>query len=220
MWEDLQGAVNFRYGADEPTEADIENGNGQHAGSVANLLARLQSGLYFIDARWPDAPRAYVEETSDEPAEGIDDCQLIGNCVFEFTSSFGRRGPVSVTLPPGYGHAKQQHVRYPVVYVLHGYGMTPEDLQAAIIFLANWMNGPTASQASRPGQAVLVYAHRRRRGQDTDDPAGPAERYLGTFYADSPSASGPQMDAWFLELIDHIDANYRTLGDSTVDWVE
>jgi hypothetical protein len=223
VYDDVPGVVHYRYGKDDPTKQDFESGSGQHAGSVTEFVNRLQSALYFIDARWPDAPRAQMENSIDNPDpkyDGLDPttvpgCEVNGNCTFEFTSSFGRTGQVQITLPPGYGHALQQGIRYPVIYLLHGYGMTPEDLGAAIVFLANWMNGPNESQASRLGKAILVYADGRCRAKD-----GEAECIRGNFFADSIREEGPQDDAWWLELMDYIDQTYRTMGESTVTWTE
>ncbi len=220
VWRDVQGIVNFRYGKDEPDDHDIQTGAGQHAGTIPELAKRLQSALYFIDSRWADAPRTLVEPSIENPLNGDETaCEVQGNCNFEFTSSDGRTGPVGVTLPPGYAHADLQHYRFPVVYVLHGYGMTPEDLQLAIVFLANWMNGELDSQASRLGKAILVYVDGRCREQ-TVDGERQAECIRGTFFTDSPRPGGPQLDNWFLELIDEIDRRYRTLGDTTVEWTE
>ncbi len=216
VYEDLAGVINFRYGRDEPAEADIKSGSGQHVGTVTEFANRLQSSLYFIDSRWPDANRALMEESLEKPMPGVDNCQIVGNCTFDFTSSFGRTGPVQITFPPGYSHEDQQHLRYPVIYLLHGYGMTPEDLGAAIIFLANWMNGNSDSQASRLGKAIIVYPDGRCR----TNAAGEAECVNGSFFADSIREEGPQLDAWFLELVDHIDQNYRTMGESTIEWPE
>jgi hypothetical protein len=156
-----------------------------------------------------------VSDSAEEPAPDAEECEIIGNCTFEFTSSFGRTGPVGVTLPPGYAHAAQQGLRYPVIYMLHGYGQTPEDLEAAIVFLRNWMNSPTDSVASRLSKAILVYVDGRCRvGKDG------AECIRGSFFADSVRESGVQTESWWLELMDHIDQNYRTLGENEVDWVD
>ena len=220
VWEDLQGVVMQRYGADEPSATEIETGSGQHVGTVNEIARRLQSALYFAGSRWRDAPHYYSEVSQDKPAEGVPPCEITGNCTFEFTSSFGRTGPVGITLPPGYGHADQQQARYPVVYVLHGYGQTPEDLQAAIVFLANWMNGETDSYYTRLPKAILVYVDGRCRVQDGGVAPDQAECIRGTFFTNSTRPDGPQMEDWWLELIDHIDQNYRTMGETTVQWTE
>ena len=212
VWEDMAGVIDFRYGKDEPSEYDIQQGSGQHVGTVAELAKRLQTALYFIGSRWPDANHALVYPSQDNPHPDAPLCEVQGNCTFDFTSSDGRTGPVGVTLPPGYAHADQQQLRYPVIYLLHGYGMTPEDLQAAIVFLANWMNGTTDSQHSRLGKAIVVYVDGRCREQD-----GKAECIRGSFFADSIREDGPQMDKWWLELMDHVDQRFRTMGETTIE---
>lgn len=217
VYQDLQGIVFQRYGATEPTPTDFESGSGQHVGTVYEIASRLQTALYFIGSRWPDpALRQYVEDSNADPDPEAPDCEVNGNCEFEFESSFGRKGPVGVTLPPGYAHAKQKDRRYPVIYMLHGYGQTPEDLGAAIVFLRNWMNNPIDSAASRLPKAILVYVDGRCRVGAN----GKAECIRGTFFTDSVREDGVKDEAWWLELMEYIDKNYRTMGEATVDWTE
>lgn len=215
-WGGVPGTVMLRYGADDPDDQDVENGSGQHVGTAAEVLMRLQLALYYIGSRWPDAPLAQHDSSANKPAEGVPECEITGSCTLEFTASDGRTGPVGITLPPGYAHADLQHVRYPVIYMLHGYGMTPTDLLATIAFLKNWMNAPLNSQASRLPKAILVYVDGRCRW----DKDGQAECIRGTFFTDSIREDGPQITSWWLELMDYIDQNYRTMGESLVDWTE
>ena len=218
VWDDLQGVVMQRYGIEDPNADQLEFGTGMHVGTISEITRRLQSALYFIGSRWRDAPHAQTETAQDKPAEGVDDCEIDGNCTFDFTSSFGRRGPVGVSFPPGYGHADLQDVRYPVIYMLHGYGMTPEDLQAAIVFLRNWMNGNSDSEYSRLAQAILVYVDGRCRYNENMPAGHEAECIRGNFYVNSVRPDGPQIDDWFLELMDYVDQRFRTMGESEVEW--
>jgi hypothetical protein len=220
VYEDMPGVVHMRYGFDRPNAQQIETGSGQHVGTATEITRRLQSALYFIASRWPDASRSLVETSADKPAEGAPNCEVNGNCTFEFTSSFGRTGPVGVSLPPGYAHADQKDLRYPVIYMLHGYGMTPEDLQAAIVFLRNWMNGPTDSQHSRLAKSILVYVDGRCRNQKDGQGGEKAECIRGSFFTDSIRPDGAKMDAWWLELMDEVDRRYRTMGPSTIESID
>lgn len=216
-FEDVSGVVMSRYGKIDPSPNDVESGSGQHVGSGLEITARLQSALYFIGSRWREPElRHMVDETINKPMEGIESCELDGNCTFEFTSSFGRTGPVTVTLPPGYAHADQQSRRYPVIYMLHGYGQTPEDLGAAILFLRNWMNNPLESMDGRLPKAIVIYVDGRCRIGANGKP----ECIRGTFFSDSAREDGVQNEQWWLELMDHIDQKYRTMGETTVDWTE
>lgn len=212
-WADVPGTVMFRYGKDDPTEKDIQNGSGQHVGTGDEVARRLQSALYFIGSRWPNAPRTYSEVAEVDLAEDIDPCMRIGNCNYEFTSSDGRTGPVGITLPPGYGNAKLQDERYPVIYLLHGYGMTPQDLGAAILFLSNWMNGSGDSSASRLPKAIVVYVDGRCRVGKT----GEAECIRGNFFTDSVRETGFKGETWWLELMDWVDGKFRTMGPEVVE---
>lgn len=219
VYEDLQGVVFQRYGKSDPTPEDIEDGSGQHVGTALEIAGRVQGALYFIGSRWQETElRTLVAESADKPDPSLpeDHCSITGNCSLEFTSSAGRTGPVAISLPPGYAHADQQHMRYPVIYMLHGYGQAPDDLQAAIIFLRNWMNSPTESGASRLPKAILVYVDGRCRV----GPTGAPECLRGTFFADSPREEGAHNETWWLELMDYVDKNYRTMDESVVDWTE
>jgi hypothetical protein len=217
VWEDLGGIVFQRYGKIDPTTNDLEMGSGQHVGTVYEIASRLQSALYFIGSRWPEPElRTQVETSNSDAYEGATDCEVIGNCTFDFTSKDGRTGPVGVTLPPGYAHRQQQDRHYPVIYMLHGYGQTPEDLEAAIVFLRNWMNSPTKSGASRLPKAILVYVDGRCRVGAT----GKAECIRGSFFTNSVRKDGVQDEQWWLELMDHVDKKFRTMGESVVDWTE
>ena len=60
------------------------------------IAKRLESALYFIGSRWPDAPHTYNEAAAFDPVEGVDPCVTGGNCTIEFTSKAGRKGPVGI----------------------------------------------------------------------------------------------------------------------------
>jgi hypothetical protein len=50
--------------------------------------------------------------------------------------------------------------------------------------------------------------------------SGKAECIRGTFFTDSVREDGGHLDTWWLELIDYVDQNYRTMGESYSDWTE
>src|SRR5690606_224615 len=79
-WEDVRGAVRYRYGKDDPTEKDIESGGGQHVGTPDEVARRLQAALYYIGARWPDAPRTYAEVAQADPDPDLPPCVINGHC--------------------------------------------------------------------------------------------------------------------------------------------
>lgn len=206
-WEDIPGSMLMRYGTVDPDVAAIENGSGQHVGSVPEIISRLQTALYFIGSRWPEKDlRSLVKDSGQDAAPDAVECEIAGKCDYTFTDSRGRTGPVTVNLPPGYSHAEQQDRTYPVIYMLHGYGQTPEDLGAAILFIGNWMNSSLDSQAHRLPKAILVYVDGRCRTND----AGEAECIRGNFFTDSGREGGMLAESWWLELMDYVDTRYRT----------
>ena len=212
-WADVPGVVMYRYGKDDPTEKDIQSGSGQHVGTPDEVARRLQSALYFIGSRWQDAPRTYAEVAQADPDPELDPCMVVGNCNYEFTSSDGRTGPIGISFPPGYANAKLRHERYPVIYLLHGYGMTPQDLGAAILFLSNWMNSAGDSSASRLPKAIVVYVDGRCRIGKTGTP----ECIRGNFFTDSVRDDGVKGETWWLELMDWVDDNFRTMRPAVVE---
>jgi len=218
-WDELQGVIYNRYGHADPSKTDVDNGSGQHVGTAQEIASRLEAALYFIGSRWP-APELRVrveKDSSDNAMSDAKPCEILGSCTFDFTSNkTGRTGPVGITFPPGYSNAKLQHIRYPVIYMLHGYGQNPQDLEAAIVFLRNWMNSPLDGSDSRLAKAILVYVDGRCRPNKD----GTAECLRGTFFADSPRAEGVKDEAWWLDLMDYVDQHYRTRGEAEVDWTE
>jgi hypothetical protein len=78
------------------------------------------------------------------------------------------------------------------------------------------MNNPLEGMASRLPKAIVVYVDGRCRPRAD----GKAECLQGTFYADSVRGDGALMEQWVLELMDHIDQRFRTMGESERDWTE
>ena len=141
---------------------------------------------------------------------------LAGHCEKIFTGKrTGRTGPIAISLPPGYAlqQTVDQNVRYPVLYVLHGYGQDPRDLEAVAAIMNNFMNGPERSYATRLPKMIIVYVDGRCRVRADGKP----ECIRGTFYMDSARPDGAKLDQWFDEVIDYVDQNYRTMPSSEVE---
>ncbi len=223
LWGDIADMPNVRYGSVDATPDQIKLGDGMHVGTAAQLLNRLLFGFYYVAQRWPDADRTRTEVAIDNPiaqAEGADfplECVVQGRCEKFFTGPRTKRtGPIAVTLPPGYAHAENRarDVRYPVVYVLHGYGQDPRDLEAVALVTNNFMNDGTRSSATRLPKFIVVYVDGRCRA---DEATGKPECIQGSFYVDSAREGGPKFDQWFDEVIDLVDQNFRTMRASDID---
>ena len=226
-WADIVDMPNIRYGTVDATPGQIENGDGMHVGTALQLLFRLETGFYYVARRWPDADRRQTELTSVNPAtDTINElglsCERAGRCEKIFTGPKTKRtGPVAVTLPPGYNLAENKGVHYPVLFVLHGYGQDPRDLEAVALITNNFMNSGERSAATRLPKFIVVYVDGRcRMNTGPGGKAGTPECVRGTFYLDSNRPDGPKMDQWFDEVITYVDQNYRTMGPLDVDVTE
>lgn len=212
-WSAMGKTAYLRYGNIDSKQRMIEKGDGQHVGYTDQVLRRVQTGLFYIGSRWPDADKKYAE---DPPrADETVPCAANSSCTYTYTDKSGRAGPVTVILPPGYHSDASKGLRYPTVYFLHGYGQTPEDLQAFVLLVSPLMGHGLSSRATRLEKMIMVFVDGRCRG-DSKDP----ECVRGTFYVDSVRDKGPKMDRYFLDLINHVETTYRTMGPSEVEVTE
>jgi len=250
LWADVAAAAHMRYGYVDATDQMIANGDGQHVGTGSQILYRLVTGFYAAARAWTDADKTLADAlVSDQTDPGYNGelssinelcpvttnadgttsvaqtcCELLGHCEKYFTGPKTQRvGPVAVTLPPGYAleATRARGERYPVLYVLHGYGQDPRDLEATAAITDNYMNDAQRSAATRLAKMIVVYVDGRCR---IDPVTNLPECIRGTFYLNSPRAVNghpmAQLDDWFQEVMADIDANYRTLPPSDVNVVE
>ncbi len=216
-YDDMAGIVLQRYGKVDPTQTDIDSGSGQHVGTATEVIDRIRSGLSFILSRWREPElRTLVLDSNDDPVDTATTCEIAGTCKMDFVTKAGRKGPLAISLPPGYAHKLQQDRRYPVVYILHGYGQEPDDLAGVSSVIRTFMNQSADSMESRMPKAILVFVDGRCR----TGPDGKAECIRGTFFGQSPLAQGAKMEDFWLELMEFVDKNYRTMGDAEVMWSE
>lgn len=198
----------IRYGSLDATEAELVMGDGGHVGAVQQIINRLLTATFLMSSRWPQGDRSWVQ------------WNIVGlNYIEEFTDSYGRTAPYSVVLPPGYFDEDQQDQTYPVIYFLHGYGQKPEDLVATGIIFPNYMISEIVPDHLRMQKLIMIFPDGRCRSDPDpeEDLHGDDGCIRGTFYADSWREDGPQMESSFLELIEHIEANYRTRQPVVVD---
>jgi hypothetical protein len=203
VWDELGSKLLVRYG-DPDTSAELfARGDGAHVGTMGQAVNRMLAALRFIDARWPGGDRSVVRDTlcgaeCDEPTQ----------FTIDFTASSGRTGPVSIVLPPGYYQDAFAGMRYPVVYFLHGYGMQPMDLVVTSVLFWAFMTSPTSPEWQRLQKMIFVFPDGHCRG---------GECVKGTFWQNAPENAPVRalMDDFVLDVIEHVDANYRTRGPET-----
>lgn len=191
-----------RYGNPEISDDEAaKTGDGRHAGAVTQVIHRAMLLFSYLLSRWPDA------DTSLQPD---DDPRLVPKKpVLKMKN--GRESPYSLILPPGYFLPENAGVRYPVIYIGHGYGMEPEGLGTQIgSLIHSYMSDPDPK--ARLPKAVLVFVDGVcRPGGEVPNAPLPVEGDQceeGGFYTDHPLGTY-QGEALLDELDAYLRANYR-----------
>ena len=199
-WADLPQHGYVRYGNPDASPPEIAAGDGRHVGTPTQILNRATTAFAWIDRRWPEGDR------SDTRAAGRFERTLMHT-----SPTTGRVSPFALFLPPGYDDPGNADVHYPAVYFLHGYGQEPKDLLDLSALFANYMIEDQPA-ATRFQKFIIVYVDGRCRPQMDGVPVDPTGDRCegGTFYMDAPAGGKAQMETHLLELMDHIDATYRT----------
>jgi hypothetical protein len=182
MWGQMAPNVFVRYGNPDATTPQIEAGDGRHVGTPVQLVARLTTVFAWIDSRWPNGDRTRADVTGDLYLDGQ-----------RFVSpTTGREIPYAVALPPGY-HTST--ARYPAVFFMHGYGMSPDDLLPPVALMATYMG------EGRLQKMIMVFVDGRCREGDGCE--------AGTFFMDSPVSPQAQMETHLYQLRAEIERLYR-----------
>jgi pimeloyl-ACP methyl ester carboxylesterase len=203
-WKDLPKDGYLRYGNPDASPSEIMNGDGRHVGTANQVIYRVETAFGWLNARMADG----------DFDDSLDGGQVMNNLSFTSPTT-GRVSPYAVFVPPGYNKPENADRRYPVVYVLHGYGMEPTDLVGLSAVIANHMIS-TAPLAERIQKFIMVYVDGRCRPEQdgVPVPVGGDGCESGTFYLDSPLGGTARMETNMIDLMSYIDANYRTRGSS------
>jgi S-formylglutathione hydrolase FrmB len=199
-YDGLPQNIYVRIGDPDAGEQKIMSGDGRHVGTALQLVNRLSASFFWLQAQWPNGDR------DDETGAGSIDDEL-----FFTAPSTGRESPFALFLPPGYDKPENADKTYPVVFFLHGYGQEPNDLVIASGIFENFMVNRSVEPEERFAKFIMVYVDGRcRPGGDVPLEQTGDMCEQGTFYVDAPLGGPAQMETNMLELMDHIDANYRT----------
>jgi pimeloyl-ACP methyl ester carboxylesterase len=210
QWPDFPKNGYLRYGDPDASADKIQGGDGRHVGTPNQIIYRVQTAFGWINQRWPEGN---FDDTYDAG-------QIIKDLTFTSPTT-GRDNPFGLFLPPGYNKPENADKRYPVVFFLHGYGQEPKDLvDLSSVFALNMI--ATNPIESRFQKYIIVYVDGRCRPNRDGTPVDPSgdlcER--GTFYMDAPLGGKARMETNLLELMDYIDANYRTKSASAASVVD
>jgi len=206
-WADLPQHAYVRYGNPDASASEISSGDGRHVGTPPQIINRATSAFAWISHRWPEGDRSETLSLG-----------RFERTLMHTSPTTGRTSPFAVFLPPGYDDPANDGVRYPVVYFLHGYGQEPKDLIDLSAIFANYMveDQPLATRFQK---FIIVYVDGRCRPQGDGVPVDPVGDGCegGTFYMDAPAGGTARMETNLLELMDHIDATFRTKRPSPAE---
>ncbi|MFC1654196.1 alpha/beta hydrolase-fold protein [Myxococcota bacterium] len=184
-WKNIGRDLFIRYGTPDATQSQKDAGDGGHVGSYDQVLYRFFTMMNYVSERWPGG-----EYDLDQPftrARVLDENM--------YSEIQGKDQQYYILLPPGYDENPDR--RYPVLYLVHGIGMSASDLTATILFAGPWMEEGLIQQ-------FLVVFPDARCQEDC---------FSGTFMANQLGRHQEGYryeDSFFQELIPYIDANYRT----------
>ncbi len=184
-WKNLGRDIFLRYGHEDATEAQLSAGDGGHVGSYDQTLWRFFTICAYVSHRWPDGD---YEKLGPEFRSRMDDKSY-------YSEILGMDRQYYVLLPPGYD--ERPEVRYPVLYMLHGIGMSATDLTASALFTPDWMSQGILQKF------IMVFPD----GECQDD------CFSGNFFMNQAGRTLPPRryeDSFIQELIPYIDENYRT----------
>ena len=211
-WQNAGKNAYVRYGDPSLTQAEVESsGDGRHVGTALQIVNRTLSFFAMVNKRWPGG---------DRDTKNIDVSSANFKKNITFTSpSTGQKRPFALFLPPGYFQKENATKRYPVVYFLHGYGQTPDELIDLSRLFSNYMVGSTIKEQNRFQKFISVYVDGRCRPGGNIPLADSGDRCeQGTFYLDSTvDKSTAKMETLMLELMDYLDQNYRTKKPAEVE---
>lgn len=183
-WDNLGRDVYLRYGHWDATEQDIAGGDGGHVGTYSQVLWRFFTIVAFASHRWPDGDYEKITPCPDP---------VVLDRTY-YSDILGMEKQYYIMLPPGY--EDHPELTYPVMYMIHGIGMSASDMTASALFTPKWMCDGTLQKF------IMVF------------PDGECHEtcFDGNFFLNQSGRNLPPRrfeDSFFEELIPHIEANYR-----------
>ncbi|MHB8875590.1 MAG: alpha/beta hydrolase [Myxococcaceae bacterium] len=226
-WKTTPKDLLVLYGKESPTDQDRIEGEGDHVGTASQAVYRFYTLFNWSAAMWPslERPSTPLGGASASEREKVE---------WYESKLLGAKREYAVALPPGYELAENQDKRYPVLFMMHGYGMDPGGFLGTALITDAFVTDTNVKL--RPMIMVFpsgrcCFVHRTTGARDcreTDDtgtelsrrPEFERECNSGTFYVNrrgyTAADARPYGDAFF-ELMDHIDQTYRTAPAADVE---
>jgi enterochelin esterase-like enzyme len=203
------------YGDPNATVAQIRAGNGDHVGSTSEAIDRFMVFFQWASAQWDPF---LGSPTQDHGTDGQ------ANDLVVHSTALGADWDFSILTPPGYNDPANAGKRYPVVLMLHGYGMNAHGM-AGFGAVANAL----ASQGQvhpmitlfPSGKCCLNGPNGERTCREHDDNGNSYEDMgyvreceTGDFFVDRQGITGADNTKYaqaLFELMTYVDAHYRTM---------
>ena len=243
-WKEVPRNVLLLYGTEQPTQDDLDNGDGDHVGTTFQAVQRFLTMSSWMSNRWtyPDVKPTVCKADSECEGANPERC-FHGACQpSEFalrdkslsypSKALGADRDFGIYLPPGYGDPANAETRYPVLYMLHGYGMKASGPSgfvdsSVVIFdvpmsdpeikarkmIVVFVSGRCCYTDLQTSQRICVEDNPATRDSWDRDPRYERTCNTGNFYADSLGYTGKDGIAYeqsLLELTEYVDAHFRT----------
>ena len=225
-WKSLPRDIEMLYGKENPTDGDRVAGEGDHVGNATEAIYRFENVFNWAAWAWPTLTR---------PATPLGGSTAGERQRLEWFDSraLHAKWEYAVALPPGYDAPENADQRYPVVFMLHGYGMEPGGFVGTSVITDAFVTDPNV----RLRPIIYVYPNGRccwtkptgerdcrnqdDAGHDLNESQGWArECNSGTFWINRTGYTATDGTAYgdaFFELMEHIDATYRTVPAADVE---
>ncbi len=218
-WSKMPRDLMTFYGSLDASAQALQSGDGDHVGTVGQAVDRFDALYHWLSHRWD----AFPDVPAGSNPQSVTDRQLL--TTFKSQALGGVDQDFGIVVPPGYNSPENANARYPVVYILHGYGMDAEGMMGVdVVEDPNMVTGDLRKM-------IVVFPSGRccftnpQTGEHScseilpdGSPRGAPwvrECNSGTFFVNSHGGpKGPPrayLDS-FLELVQYVDQNYRTLA--------
>jgi hypothetical protein len=226
-WKYAPRDILVAYGKEFPTDQDRVDGEGDHVGTAAQAVNRFYTLFNWSAALWPNLPRPSTPYGGAPVSERE-------KLTWYDSKLLKAKRDYAIALPPGYELPENADARYPVLYMMHGYGMAPAGFLGTHLIADNFMTDTDVKL--RPmiivfpnGRCCFVNQATGARDCREEDEAGVStgskpgferECNSGSFYMNRRGYTAEDAIAYgdaFFELMDHIDQTYRTLPAADVE---
>lgn len=221
-WRRAPKSFEVLFGKETPTLDERLIGDGDHVGSNSQAVYRIATLYNWVAQQWPSLPRPST------PLGGLayDEREKVE---WFQSEALGAKRDYGVFVPPGYELEENASVRYPVLYLLHGYTGAPRQILPSAFLADTFMKDSDVKLKPMiivvpSGACCFVQRGTGARDCREEDDQGVAfvgrtdwerECVGGSFFVSH--VGGPKYEESLFELMKEIDSKYRTLAPAEVE---